>query len=387
MKLSTVARIRRELANPRAFENEEFDLYSIPSFYRGQGPEIRKGKEIGSTKAVVHPGDCLFGKLNPRVNKVWVVAEPRASRRQLATTEFLPIVSELKEDGTRWFLPKYLAYVLRTPHIYSKASINALGTTKSRERIDETDLMSLVVPIPSLAVQQEMATLLEQREIKSLEVDRLKKDSVAMTKAIIPSSINYIWRKEHLWQQESLLRLVSIVSGQVDPRVEPYSDLPHINGEAIEPESCRLLSYRTASEDEVTSKKYHFRAGSILYSKIRPYLKKAVQVPFEGVCSADVYAFDRIDSRLEPRFLMYSLVSSRFTQYANSKSKRTRIPKLNRSQLYGFELSYPPIVEQRQIVERLDDLQRKVSELIQLQVNTSLQTEGLFPAILDSSFQ
>src|SRR5581483_7338973 len=101
------------------------------------------------------------------------------------------------------------------------------------------------------------------------------------------------------WTRAAIGELATLVSGQVDPRTEPYASLPHINGESIEPGTCRLLSnYRSAREDGLVSGKYHFRPGSILYSKIRPYLRKAAQIPFEGICSADVYVFEKISDEL-----------------------------------------------------------------------------------------
>src|SRR5205823_5946372 len=149
----------------------------------------------------------------------------------------------------------------------------------------------------------------------------------------------------------------------------------------------RLLpNYRAAKVDGVMSGKFHFMPGSLLYSKIRPYLRKAVQVPFEGICSADVYAFDRIVPELEPRFLMYSLISPPFTFYANSLSGRTRIPKLNQNQLFAFPLDYPPIEEQRRIVTYLDQLQARIDAVKTIQEETAEELNALMPSILARAF-
>ena len=174
---------------------------------------------------------------------------------------------------------------------------------------------------------------------------------------------------------------------QVDPKIEPYASLPHINGEAMESGTCRLLEYRLARDDGVTSGKYHFHAGSILYSKIRPYLMKAVQIPFEGICSADVYAFESISPELEPRFFMYSLISPGFTEYANNLSGRTRMPKLNQEQLFAYSLSYPSISEQRSIVAYLDRLQAQSTRLKKLQAETASVLDALLPSVLDKAFR
>ena len=65
-------------------------------------------------------------------------------------------------------------------------------------------------------------------------------------------------------------------SDLVDPAAFP--DSPHIAPNHIESQTGRLLPYLTISEDGVTSAKHRFRQGQILYSKIRPYLAKAIVI-------------------------------------------------------------------------------------------------------------
>lgn len=155
----------------------------------------------------------------------------------------------------------------------------------------------------------------------------------------------------------------------------------------MESQTCRLLPYRTAEEDGVKSGNYLFSPGTILYSKIRPYLRKAVYVDFHGVCSADVYPIRTISDRLAPRFAMWALVAGPFTEYANRLSGRTRMPKLNRTQLFGFELKYPPLPEQHRIVHALDALRGSVQLVKQSQAETAAELDALLPSILDRAFK
>ena len=57
--------------NPKDFPDERFEYYSIPNYQKNQQPSITKGSEINSLKLVLGPNTILFGKLNPRVEKVW----------------------------------------------------------------------------------------------------------------------------------------------------------------------------------------------------------------------------------------------------------------------------------------------------------------------------
>lgn len=151
------------------------------------------------------------------------------------------------------------------------------------------------------------------------------------------------------WHWVRLGDVIDIVSGQVDPKESHYRDLPHVNGENIESGTGRLLPIRSAADDLMISGKYLFDAGVVLYSKLRPYLKKAAIADFRGLCSADMYPILPKPGDLTLSFLLQILLSESFTTYAVSESQRARMPKLNRDQLLAYSAPIPPLEEQRRI--------------------------------------
>ncbi len=281
----------------------------------------------------------------------------------------------------------YLDWYCKQSAVWQSLLARARGMGARRDSVSPTRFLTITIPLPPLAEQRRIVARIDALAGKIAEAQRLRAEAAAAAEAILDSAMNGIWEQPDGWLVAPMGSLVDLVSGQVDPRVEPFASLPHINGEAIESGTCRLLSYRLAREDSVISGKYHFPAGSILYSKIRPYLRKAVQVPVEGVCSADVYAFRQVAECIEPRFLMYSLIAAPFTNYANRLSGRTRMPKLNQKQLLEFYLSYPPFPEQRRIVEYLDGLQARVEAVKRLQAETAAELAALLPAVLARAFR
>lgn len=84
--------------------------------------------------------------------------------------------------------------------------------------------------------------------------------------------------------------------------------------------------------------------------------------------------------------MMWSLVAGPFTEYANRSSGRTRMPKLNRKQLFAFTLSHPTIDEQDRIVTHLDSLQAKADDLRRLQAETQKELDAMMPSILAKAF-
>lgn len=150
-------------------------------------------------------------------------------------------------------------------------------------------------------------------------------------------------------QRITLGDIVYIDSSIVDPTAGQNKHLPHVSAEHIVSITGQLRGVRTAAEDGMASGKYLFNSGDVLYSKLRPYLRKAAIPEFSGLCSADMYPIKTDSSRLLPAFLRLLLVSNDFTSYANEASARSRMPKLNREQLFAYAFDLPSVSWQQSV--------------------------------------
>jgi len=163
-----------------------------------------------------------------------------------------------------------------------------------------------------------------------------------------------LWDLPEGWEWRAFDEVANVDSNLVDPA--DYSELPHIAPNHIESGTGRLLPFQTIAKDGVTSAKHLFKPGHILYSKIRPYLAKAVMVDFEGLCSADMYP---VSTSLDPQFLHRWLISSTFTAQASLSQGRTVLPKINKKALGVLKVPVPPLPTQRRIVARIESLQAR----------------------------
>src|SRR5262249_52631028 len=157
----------------------------------------------------------------------------------------------------------------------------------------------------------------------------------------------------------------SVANGQVDPRNEPFKSMILVAPDHIEPGTGRLLVKRTAADQRAISGKYLFTNGDIVYSKIRPYLKKAILADFDGLCSADMYPLKPAND-VVGGFMLPVLLAYRFTKHAESVSVRSGMPKINRAEMAEFIVALPPTPEQRAIASALSDVDALVSALDRL---------------------
>jgi type I restriction enzyme S subunit len=112
-------------------------------------------------------------------------------------------------------------------------------------------------------------------------------------------------------------------------------------------------------ESEVKSSKTAFKAGDILFGKLRPYLRKGAQAVFDGVCSTDILTF-RAKEVCEADFLKFIIHSDEFVAHAKSTTSGVQHPRTSWPSLREFRLSIPPLSEQKKIAHILSTVQRAI---------------------------
>ena len=126
-------------------------------------------------------------------------------------------------------------------------------------------------------------------------------------------------------------------------------------------------------ESDVKSSKSAFKVGDILFGKLRPYLRKGVQVDFNGICSTDILVF-RAREQCDSVFLKYLIHSDPFIAYAKSTTAGVQHPRTSWASLREFQLSLPPLSEQKKIAHVLATSQRAIeSQERVIQATTELK--------------
>jgi type I restriction enzyme S subunit len=134
----------------------------------------------------------------------------------------------------------------------------------------------------------------------------------------------------------------------------PADRRPYIALEHMAQGIPRLLGWSYA--EQASSVKAVFQRGDILFGKLRPNLKKAVQAPFDGVCSTDILVFRSRPREMEPAFLKHLVYWPRFQDYAISTASGTKMPRTSWRLLRDFKVLLPPVHEQKRIASTISSL-------------------------------
>jgi type I restriction enzyme S subunit len=140
-RFSDVVEVARDQDNPPGSPNTVFSHYSIPAFDEGYMPKSEKGEQIKSLKFRVPAGVVLLSKLNPEIERVWLV-DVRLDERAICSTEFLVL-------GARPpFMSTYVYCLARSPLFRQQIEGLVTGTSKSHQRAQADSVLNLVVVIP-----------------------------------------------------------------------------------------------------------------------------------------------------------------------------------------------------------------------------------------------
>lgn len=158
------------------------------------------------------------------------------------------------------------------------------------------------------------------------------------------------------WVLKAFGDCADLVRDSVNPTEEP-PDLHYIGLEHIEEGALQLNGHGFAKE--VESNKFHFRRGDILFGKLRPYFRKVVIAPFDGICSTDIWVV-RAKKGIEQRYLFYWMASQQFIDDTTRASEGTKMPRAKWDFAARLERYIPPLPEQHAIAHVLGTLDDKI---------------------------
>jgi type I restriction enzyme S subunit len=188
--------------------------------------------------------------------------------------------------------PKYQFYYYLS--LDEKKALKPLYTGL-RKTISRSSFASAKSPCPPRAEQDRIVAFLDektaqidaliakkQRQIELLDEQKTILINRAVTRGLQPnpdlqdSGIPWIGPIPKGWEVKRFRYCAHIRGGQVDPRREPYRFMTLIAPDHVESGTGQILGLQSAQQQGADSGKYQVQAGDLIYSKIRPNLRKAV---------------------------------------------------------------------------------------------------------------
>lgn len=192
-------------------------------------------------------------------------------------------------------------------------------------------------------IQTEKQTLIKAGTIKK------EKPLPEITEDEVPFDIPESWK----WVRLGDCTGYAQTKEKISPK-DIRGDMWSLDLEDIQKDTGAILVKTKASERKINGDKVVFRKGQVLYSKLRPYLKKILVAPDDGICTPEFVPFDTY--LVDENYIAYVLKSPHIDYVINSVTYGVKMPRVGTDTMINLLIPLPSLAEQKRIVEKLEQL-------------------------------
>lgn len=380
-----------EVVKPTRPRVKPSDFPDLP-FIGMEHVEAHSMKLLGTVPAAtmkssaVHfkPGDVLYGRLRPYLNKVY-----RPTFEGLCSAEFIVLPENERVDGG------YLQYFLNSPAFVRYASHLNTG---DRPRVDFDQLASYEIPVPQLDEQRRIVAELEKQYSRLDEavanLKRVKANLKRYKVAVLADAVEgQLVGDRTTWKAVRLGDIaISVRNGiSIKPVGETGTRILRIS--AVRPMTLDLDDVRFLAKPHDDFDAYQLAAGDVLFTRYNG------TVDLVGVCAEvpelrepTVYPDKLIRVRvpndeLLPAFLVIAASTGEARAFIESRIRTTAGQAgVSGADIKAIPLRVPPLEQQRRIVAEVDRRLSIVRE-VEAEVDANLKrAQALWQAVLARGF-
>lgn len=129
-----------------------------------------------------------------------------------------------------------------------------------------------------------------------------------------------------------------------------------------------------------------FRKGQVLYSKLRPYLKKVLVADEDGISTPELISFDTYGGVI-PQYIVYCLLSSFTDRAIDKRSYGIKMPRVDAGFMVNLPIPLPPVSEQKYIVDHVQAAFSQINTIDSLQAQYADNLTALKAKLIDAAIQ
>ena len=365
---------------------EEFtyiDVASIENFQVRATKKVKASEAPSRARKIAEAGMVLFATVRPYLKNICIV--PNIEGSVIASTAFATMICTKHLDN------KYLLYVLRSDFFTDLVKGKQRGI--SYPAISDKDFYSLSIPVPPIEEQKRIVAKLEK---VFAEIDRAEKAyqelqtlSDALTKQILQKAIEgklvsqldsegvveqigevpeeVPFEIPESWKWVTLSKLVPNI---VDcPHSTPKYSTEETDFRAIDTNCIssdgKIKSWRFVNEEiyKKRVKRLKPEKDDIIYTR-EGSIGRAARLPANlSVCMGQRVMLIRPGEYVESKYLQWFLMSPYALMYLTQQQRGIGVKHINVSDVKKLPIAVPPLLEQRRIVEKLEELLKQVEAL------------------------
>jgi type I restriction enzyme S subunit len=292
--------------------------------------------------------------------------------------------------------PTFLFYFLSSAAGRAELESRAVGATMAN--LSASAVRMVLVPSPPLDTQRKVAAVLAAYdgliENNQRRIGVLEEMAVRIYREWFVSYKYPSYEDDHFvepepreisarWRWRCIGELVDNVRDSVDPRSvapsTPYFGLEHI------PEHSLALD-RWGVASDVTSLKFQFQLGDVLFGKIRPYFHKVGPPPVAGICSTDALVL-RTKAARDAMLVLAIVSGDAFVAHAVQTSQGTKMPRADWKVLQSYPVAYPDPVTLSTFDNHLRPMVSEIQHLVMTNRTLAATRDLLLPRIMSGDLE
>ena len=302
-------------------------------------------------RSILMEGDILFAIAGATIGKNAIVQKELLPAN---TNQALAII-RLKENYSKVFISK----VLNSPLMEKYIDINI--STGAQPNLNLQQIGSFSFALPNLEEQTKIAFFLSAVDEKIRQLKQkhelLSQYKQGMMQKLFSQQIRFKaddGSEFEEWASEKISKVFTNKSKSFNPLLN--ESLPCIELEHLSPNTGQILGTVNSSDQQST--KNLFEPNSVLYGKLRPYLRKFAKPQFKGVCSSEIWVLTGL--KISNDYLFQFVQSEQFTELTNIQSG-SKMPRADWNVIADAEIEFPCLEEQTKIANFLSAIDQKIN--------------------------
>ena len=243
--------------------------------------------------------------------------------------------------------------------------------------LNQTKQSNLHFVLPTLQEQQHISNFLDYKtqKINTLidktkqKIELLKEQRTSLINTTVTKGLNsiaemkdtgieWIGKVPTNWSIKKLKYLSKLIT---DKHNTNENDIK-ISPENVE--SFTGVCFNLYSEQEGNGVK--FKSGDILFNKLRLYLVKIIMTNYDGFSMGEMITI-RMNKNVLNKYYFYTFFNQGFIDLLNSQSTGVKVPRVSPDVIMGSKLPLPPLSEQTEIINYLDEETLKIDKIIDIE--------------------
>ena len=359
-----------------------YDLYSVPAFPTGQ-PETIYGRDIGSAKRAVAPNDVLLCKINPRINRVWIVG-PYGGRQQIASPEYLILRTSDSQ------LARYLRLYLSSPDFRDWITLSVEGATGSHTRAKSGPILRWLVPIPPLAEQRRLVATIEEHLFRLDAAEVSLRAASARTKVMVRGATARALAGD--WPLTQLREITAKQEYGSSAKAEREGDVPVLRMGNLRDGDIDLGDLKFLPAEHPDATRFRLVPGDLLFNRTNSPELVGKSAVFRGADGPVAFASYLIRVQLTedclPEWAALVINSPRGRAYiAGVRTQQVGQANVNGTKLAAMPIPLPPVETQRRLLAEVDAYRPRARQLRFAVKVASARSDSLSRSILVRAFR